>query len=194
MLFNIFLLIGSCAAAPIASVDNSSALRLNDKRAEDQWPEHGTFKTNDLFEHPGSPADSPATPNLDELNNIEKAAFNLPKRDTLDSFSKNTRSIIGSPKIGGPKTAKLNSNWKCNGFWTEDGRQRISFKFQGFCEDKWGQCFLEKVRSNGIQPHNWQAWDLGDGWWQVDLSINWGMSQVARNAIVEYTHINIPCW
>jgi hypothetical protein len=28
------------------------------------------------------------------------------------------------------------ADWKCNGSWNDGGLKRLSFKFQGYCEDR----------------------------------------------------------
>ena len=67
------------------------------------------------------------------------------------------------------------ADWKCNGSWNDGGLKRLSFKFQGYCEDRSGQCFLSAIRGKGLTVHNWQAWKTDDnGWWQVDLSTTAG--------------------
>ncbi|RDW58596.1 hypothetical protein BP6252_13072 [Coleophoma cylindrospora] len=85
-------------------------------------------------------------------------------------------------------------DWQCNGAWGDGGLRRYSFKFQGYCEDRYGQCFLDALRSNGLPPHNWQAWDLGDGWWEADFSLTAGMGPEVNNAIKSVTNTWRGCW
>lgn len=65
-------------------------------------------------------------------------------------------------------------SWQCNGSWNDGGLKRLSFLFDGYCENQSGQCFLSALRGKGLTVHNWQAWDRGDGWWQVDFSTTAG--------------------
>ena len=65
-------------------------------------------------------------------------------------------------------------DWKCNGSWNDGGLHRLSFKFNGYCENEYGQCFLRAIRGKGLTVHNWQCWDLGNGWWEADFSTTAG--------------------
>ncbi|RSL84446.1 hypothetical protein CEP52_016428, partial [Fusarium oligoseptatum] len=66
--------------------------------------------------------------------------------------------------------AAMADGWECNGSWGDGGLKRLSFKFQGYCENRYGQCFLAAIRGKGLTVHNWQCWKRDDGWWQADLS------------------------
>ncbi|RSH88324.1 uncharacterized protein EHS24_000861 [Apiotrichum porosum] len=86
------------------------------------------------------------------------------------------------------------SDWECNHSWKDGGLRRMSFKFNGYCEDLWGRCFLDKLRSRALIIHNWQCWPLGDGNWQVDFSTLKGMGTEAGKAIQDVTGQWKGCW
>lgn len=86
------------------------------------------------------------------------------------------------------------TDWRCNS-WTHDGGLvRLSFLFQGYCEDRSGQCFLDRLRARALTVHNWQAWRREDGWWQVDFTTTAGLAWQANNAIEDVTHSWRGCW
>ncbi|BEJ11552.1 hypothetical protein CspHIS471_0200120 [Cutaneotrichosporon sp. HIS471] len=84
--------------------------------------------------------------------------------------------------------------WACNGNWRDGGLKRLSFTFNGYCEDRWGQCFLDALRSRRLTVHNWQCWKRGDGKWQVDFSTTAGVAWSANQAIESVTHNWRGCW
>ncbi|KAM0420373.1 hypothetical protein ACHAPT_011792 [Fusarium lateritium] len=85
-------------------------------------------------------------------------------------------------------------SWDCNGSWNDGGLKRLSFKFRGYCEDRYGQCFLDAVRNRGVTVHNWQCWQTNDGSWQADLSITAGLAWQVNNAIQSVTGTWRGCW
>jgi hypothetical protein len=85
--------------------------------------------------------------------------------------------------------------WKCNGWWKDGGLRRYSWQFKGYCENRYGQCFLDVLRGKGLADHNWQCWDTGnDGWWQADVSFTAGLAWQINNGINEITGTNLGCW
>ncbi|RSH86450.1 uncharacterized protein EHS24_004706 [Apiotrichum porosum] len=100
-------------------------------------------------------------------------------------------SILALTTFVAPVTAK---SWWCNGNWDDGDLHRVSFKFNGYCEGQWGQCFLYSLRAAGLNPHNWQAWKTDDGNWQVDFSIPKGKSDLANKGIEDITHVWKGCW
>lgn len=44
-------------------------------------------------------------------------------------------------------------DWQCNGWWGDGGLRRYSWLFKGYCEDRYGQCFLDKIRGKGLTAH-----------------------------------------
>lgn len=88
----------------------------------------------------------------------------------------------------------LADNWSCNNGWADGGLRRLSFNFDGYCENRYGQCFLDELRWRGLTVHNWQAWDKGDGWWQVDFSTTAGLAGQANAAIERVTGSWRGCW
>ncbi|KAH8899770.1 hypothetical protein GQ53DRAFT_757929 [Thozetella sp. PMI_491] len=85
-------------------------------------------------------------------------------------------------------------SWNCNGNSQDGSLHRYSFTFQGYCENRFGLCFLDSIRNYGIADHNWQAWNRGDGWWQVDVSAAAGSAPVMNNAIQAVTGLWRGCW
>lgn len=85
-------------------------------------------------------------------------------------------------------------DWRCNGQWGDGGLRRYSWLFQGYCEDRYGQCFLDRIRGRSLTAHNWQCWRRDDGWWQVDVSTTAGLAWQLNNAIEDVTHSWRGCW
>ncbi|OAA53160.1 Mg2+ transporter protein, CorA-like/Zinc transport protein ZntB [Cordyceps fumosorosea ARSEF 2679] len=89
----------------------------------------------------------------------------------------------------------LADDWKCNGVWGDGGLRRYSFRFKGYCENRWGQCFLDNIRGKGLTVHNWQCWKTDDdGWWQADFSTTAGLAWQINNAIEVVTGSWRGCW
>jgi hypothetical protein len=88
----------------------------------------------------------------------------------------------------------LAADWQCNGNWNDGGLKRLSFTFNGYCEGRYGQCFLDALRGRGLTVHNWQCWKRGDGKWQVDFSTTAGLAWQANNAIEQVTGSWRGCW
>lgn len=84
--------------------------------------------------------------------------------------------------------------WKCNGSWGDGALMRHSFTFTGYCEERWGQCFLDGLRSNGLIIHNWQCWKRDDGRWQVDFSTTRLLGSAAAYAIYTVSGSWPQCW
>ncbi|KAI0738995.1 hypothetical protein C8Q80DRAFT_222920 [Daedaleopsis nitida] len=113
-------------------------------------------------------------------------AFSSTMKFALPSFL--TVALLAAPALVAA------DNWTCNSSWNDGGLRRLSFNFQGYCENRWGQCFLDALRGRALTVHNWQAWDRGDGWWQVDFSTTAGLAWQANNAIQDVTHVARGCW
>jgi hypothetical protein len=45
-------------------------------------------------------------------------------------------------------------DWQCNGDWKDGGLVLLSFLFKGYCEQRYGQCFLDSIRARAITVHN----------------------------------------
>jgi hypothetical protein len=84
--------------------------------------------------------------------------------------------------------------WTCNGVWGDGGLRRYSWLFKGYCEDRSGQCFLDRIRGRGMTAHNWQCWRRDDGWFQADVSTTAGLAWQLNAAIEDVTHSWKGCW
>lgn len=100
-------------------------------------------------------------------------------------------SLVTLMSLATPAAA---DDWSCNGHWHDGGLIRMSFKFNGYCEDEWGRCFLNAFRAKNLIIHNWQCWDLGDGNWQADFSTTAGMGTNAGEAMQQVTGAWHGCW
>ncbi|KAH7098930.1 hypothetical protein BKA62DRAFT_711334 [Auriculariales sp. MPI-PUGE-AT-0066] len=102
-------------------------------------------------------------------------------------------SVIAVAALFAPSLVAAD-DWQCNGNWDDGGLRRLSFTFDGYCEGSYGQCFLDAIRGKGVTVHNWQAWDLGNGYWEADLSTTAGLAWQVNNAIQDVTGTWRGCW
>ncbi len=97
--------------------------------------------------------------------------------------------------LAATSSTALADDWKCNGSWGDGGLKRYSIKFKGYCENRYGQCFLDNIRGKGLTVHNWQCWKTDDdGWWQADFSTTAGLAWQINNGIEAVTGSWRGCW
>lgn len=84
--------------------------------------------------------------------------------------------------------------WNCNGWWADGGLRRYSITFNGYCENRSGQCFLDAIRARWMPVHNWQAWKRKDGKWQADFTVTAGMAPSLNAAMEDVTGLWRGCW
>ncbi|EOD48026.1 hypothetical protein GTA08_BOTSDO13024 [Neofusicoccum parvum] len=107
-------------------------------------------------------------------------------------FSAPTLAIL---TLAASAPTALADDWRCKGVNGDGGLRRYSWQFKGYCEDRSGQCFLDKLRGKGLREHNWQCWKTDDdGWWQADASYTAGLAWQINNAIEEVTGSWRGCW
>jgi hypothetical protein len=93
--------------------------------------------------------------------------------------------------------APLTCDFRCLGQWDDGALERVSFQFKAWCEERWGQCFMDVMRRRGLTVGNWQCWQRSDGWWQVDVSTDRSKEGVAADAIhdaTRYGQVWDRCW
>jgi hypothetical protein len=93
------------------------------------------------------------------------------------------QSLLGAEPETEYKPSDPEQWMRCGAQWEEYGAPRVAIEFQGICEERWGQCFLDELRAAGLDPDNWQAWRRDDGVWQADFGIVDG-EQVRATAAV----------
>jgi len=86
------------------------------------------------------------------------------------------------------------NEWECGQTEGDGGLRRYFWRFKGYCEDQYGQCFLRSIRSHGVVEHNWQCGKAENGWWHAELSSSAGLAPSINGGIEDVTGVKLSCW